>query len=236
MSLLDQYTVFIGGVSCHFDTILVSSTIALMIYLSFYYIVSNAKWNQCTDLQNTVEMMLETATDTAFDMTGRKDNMLISTTLVIFIWTLLMNSMDILPSSIGGGIGSLLDIGHFALVPTEDINTALALALSIVILSEAFKTSKHGLVHFISQPLGYMLFPLNIAIHTFEITIKVLTMSLRLFGNMVVGKVIAQVISMFNPAAVCFCTVMWTLLHASVIVLQPFILTQLLLIYIGRLD
>ena len=81
-------------------------------------------------------------------------------------------------------------------MPTADVNTTFALALSVWVLMIGFSISAKGLGGFIHElfcaPFGSnpLLWPANFLFNCVEYLSKPLSHSLRLFGNMYAGEIL----------------------------------------------
>lgn len=85
--------------------------------------------------------------------------------------------------------GGTYTVHHFFRTPTADLNTTIGLALVVLILANGTAIKKEGLKHYLMgyfKPMWFM-FPLNVI----EKISNVLNTSMRLFGNMLAGLVIA---------------------------------------------
>lgn len=94
-------------------------------------------------------------------------------------------------------ISNLLGLLPLLQAPTRDLNTTLALAIVSLISCHYFGASRKGILNQIKsfgQPNPIML-PINI-LGQFS---RTLSMALRLFGNVVAGEVIAQVMFILLP-------------------------------------
>ena len=68
-----------------------------------------------------------------------------SAALTVFIWVLLMNAMDFLPVDIMAAMLGAVGLHEWRLVPTADVNTTFALALSVWLLMIFFSIAVKGL-------------------------------------------------------------------------------------------
>jgi F-type H+-transporting ATPase subunit a len=96
--------------------------------------------------------------------------------LALFIFILYCNLVAILP---------------FVEEPTKDLNTALALGVTGFIYKDVFAIAHHGIRNFLKefiQPF-FLLFPINFVSHF----VKIVSVSVRLFGNIFAGSIISQI-------------------------------------------
>src|SRR5678816_2325305 len=95
--------------------------------------------------------------------------------LTVFVWVILMNAMDFLPVDIMAWFTNLMGAHHgFRIVPTADVNTTFALALSVWLLMIGFAIKVKGPGGFIHElfcsPFGSnpLLWPLNFLFNLVE--------------------------------------------------------------------
>jgi len=178
--------------------------------------------------------------------------------LTVFIWVFFMNAMDFLPVDIVlHYVLEPLGIHDFRLVPTADVNTTFALALSVWFLMIGFAIKAKGLGGFLHElyaapfgsvkltwnPLtwvGFVLLSLaNLAFQLIEYVSKPLSHSLRLFGNMYAGEIIFLLLWLL--AATSFTGAffgiifgsMWAVFHILIVLLQAYIFMMLTVVYIS---
>ena len=125
---------------------------------------------------------------------------------------------------IGNELGLLPQIGPHLTSPTNDINVAFGLAITVSLAVYLFGVMRQGLGYFkhFTQPFAAML-PLNIL----EELAKPLTMALRLFGNILAGEILLLVLYMLSPWLI---PNIWIGFSLIVGFLQAFIFTMLTMI------
>ncbi len=165
--------------------------------------------------------------------------------LTVGLWVVLMNAMDFLPADIMTWILGRLGAHHFRIVPTADLNTTFALALSVWILMIGFALRVKGVGGFIHElfcaPFGAfpLLWPLNLAFNLVEYISKPLSHSLRLFGNMYAGEIIYLLLWMLASAGVAYAFlavlggIAWSIFHVLIVTLQAYIFMMLTVVYIA---
>ena len=128
---------------------------------------------------------------------------------------------------IGNEIGLLPQIGPHLTSPTNDINVAFGLSITVSLTVYLLGVMKQGpgyFKHFV-QPFAAML-PLNIL----EELSKPLTMALRLFGNILAGEILLVVLYMLAPWVI---PNLWIGFSLIIGFLQAFIFTMLTMIAIA---
>jgi len=164
--------------------------------------------------------------------------------LTVFVWVLLMNAMDFLPVDVMAQ-GTHLFAHEWRLVPTADLNTTLALALSVFALMIFFNIKVKGIGGWTHElfcaPFGSnpLLWPFNLAFQFVEYVSKPLSHSLRLYGNMYAGEIIFLLLWVWAASGAVgafFGGVLalgWAIFHILIVVLQAFIFMMLTAVYIA---
>jgi F-type H+-transporting ATPase subunit a len=165
--------------------------------------------------------------------------------LTVFVWVILMNAMDFLPVDWMAMLTGALGAHHgFRIVPTADVNTTFALALSVWILMIGFSIYVKGAGGFIHElfcaPFGSnpLLWPLNFLFNIVEYVSKPLSHSLRLYGNMYAGEIIFLLlwlmagVGLVGSIAAFFLGLGWAIFHILIVALQAYIFMMLTIVYI----
>jgi len=138
-----------------------------------------------------------------------------------------------------------LHLSHWRNVPTADVNTTFALALSVWALMIYFSISVKGFGGWIHElfcaPFGsnLLLWPANLLFNLVEYISKPLSHSLRLFGNMYAGEIIFLLLWLWAATGVTgtiFSTVLglgWAIFHILIVTLQAFIFMMLTVVYLA---
>jgi F-type H+-transporting ATPase subunit a len=165
--------------------------------------------------------------------------------LTTFVLTLLMNAMDFLPIDIISTGLSAMGLHYFRFVPTADVNTTFALALSVFGLMIFYSIRIKGFGGWIHElfcaPFGKnpILWPFNLLFNLVEYISKPLSHSLRLFGNMYAGELIFLLLGMWGAtgiAGLIFGALLhlgWSIFHILIVVLQAYIFMMLAVVYIA---
>jgi F-type H+-transporting ATPase subunit a len=171
--------------------------------------------------------------------------------LTVFVWVLLMNSMDFLPVDIMGLFYEhVLHQHNWRGVPTADINTTFALSLSVWLLMIYFSIAVKGLGGFLHEltcsPFGIkplalspLLIIFNLLFNLVELISKPLSHSLRLYGNMYAGEIIFLLLWLWAATGLVgtvFGTLFgvgWAIFHILIVGLQAYIFMMLTIVYIA---
>ena len=176
---------------------------------------------------------------------GDRNRFVAPLALTVFVWVVLMNAMDFLPADLVGLATSNVSEHGFRYVPTADVNTTFALALSVWVLMIGFAISAKGLGGFIHElfcaPFGSnpLLWPANFLFNCVEYLSKPLSHSLRLFGNMYAGEILFLLLWMWAATGLVgtiFGSLLglgWAIFHILIVLLQAYIFMMLTVVYIS---
>ena len=166
--------------------------------------------------------------------------------LTTFVLVLFMNAMDFLPVDIMAWIYEHVFHQHqWRGVPTADVNTTFALALSVFALMIFYSIKVKGLGGWIHElfcaPFGSnpLLWPFNFLFNLVEYLSKPLSHSLRLYGNMYAGEIIFLLLALWASTGVAgaffgsILTVGWGIFHILIVVLQAYIFMMLTIVYMS---
>jgi F-type H+-transporting ATPase subunit a len=111
--------------------------------------------------------------------------------------------------------------------PTNDLNTTLGLALMVVLLVHILGVQNHGLAHFKHFFEPHWLF---IIINLVEEIAKPVTLSFRLFGNILAGEILIIILGILVPYVI---PSLWLTFSVVVGIIQAFIFTMLSISYLS---
>ncbi len=127
---------------------------------------------------------------------GERHRFVAPAAFTVFFWVLLMNAMDFLPVDIVGKATHHVSDHGFRIVPTADVNTTFALALSVWLMMIYYSVKVKGVGGWVHElfcaPFGSnpLLWIFNFLFNLVEYLSKPLSHALRLFGNMYAGEII----------------------------------------------
>jgi len=165
--------------------------------------------------------------------------------LTVFFWVVLMNAMDFLPVDIMAMIYGWFGIHNWRSVPTADVNTTFALALSVFALMIIYGIKSKGVGGWTKElfvaPFGnhFLLWPFNFLFQLVEFISKPLSHSLRLYGNIYAGEIIFLLLGMWAASGLVgtvFSGVLnlgWAIFHILIVLLQAYIFMMLTIVYIA---
>jgi F-type H+-transporting ATPase subunit a len=176
---------------------------------------------------------------------GDRNRFIAPLALTVFLWVVLMNAMDFLPVDwVALGTHAVSEHG-FRIVPTADVNTTFALALSVWVMMIGFAISAKGLGGWLHElfcaPFGAnpLLWPANFLFNLVEYVSKPLSHSLRLFGNMYAGEILFLLLWLWAAtglAGTIFGSLLglgWAIFHILIVLLQAYIFMMLTVVYLS---
>lgn len=232
--------------SINVDSIVVALVLGFVGVGFFWWIGRGATSGVPNKRQAFVEICMQFIDNNVKDIFhGDRHRFLAPLALTVGIWVLLMNAMDFLPADVMSWIAARLGAPHgFRFVPTADVNTTFALALSVWVLMIGFAIKVKGAGGFVHElfcaPFGSnpVLWPLNFLFNLVEYISKPLSHSLRLFGNMYAGEIIFLLLWMMAGAGVIGTVFAigfglgWAIFHILIVALQAYIFMMLTVVYI----
>jgi len=211
-----------------------------------WWVVRGATSGVPNKRQAFVELACEFVDNQAKGMFHGDRKFIAPVALTVFVWVLLMNAMDFLPVDImAWAYENVFHLHNWRGVPTADINTTFALALSVWLLMIYFSIAVKGFGGWIHElfcaPFGShpLLWPANFLFNMVEYISKPLSHSLRLFGNMYAGEIIFLLLWMMAGAGIAgtlFAVPLglaWAIFHILIVVLQAYIFMMLTIVYIS---
>jgi len=166
--------------------------------------------------------------------------------LTVFVWVLLMNAMDFIPVDIAAAFTEYALHQHeWKPVPTSDVNTTFALALSVFALMIFYNLKVKGIGGWIHElfcsPFGtnILLWPLNFLFNLVEYVSKPLSHSLRLYGNIYAGEIIFMLLWMWAATGLVgqlaggVLALGWAIFHILIVALQAYIFMMLTVVYMA---
>ena len=233
----------------HLDTMFVSYALAALLVFVSWRMSTRLNSGVPGGFQNFVESILEFVGGQVKDTFPGHNPLIAPLALTIFVWVWLMNFMDLIPVDLLPQIGQAIGISHLKAVPTTDLNTTMAMSLTVFCLIIFYNLKVKGpvgyLKMFLFHPFGKFFVPVNIVMSLIEELAKPLSLGLRLFGNMFAGELVFLLIALIGGtlavgAAAAFwlplqsiLDLCWLIFHLLVITLQAFIFMVLTIVYLG---
>jgi F-type H+-transporting ATPase subunit a len=182
--------------------------------------------------------------------------------LTVFIWIILLNTMDLLPVDlipwIWGWILGDTHHNYMRVVPTADLSITMGLSLAVLLICLFYNVKIKGAggwAHeLVTAPFGTSKNPIfalllgivNLAMQLVEFVAKTVSHGMRLFGNMYAGELLFLLIALLGGAFTLSATgftlaalhiiagTIWAIFHILIITLQAFVFMMLTLVYVGQ--
>jgi F-type H+-transporting ATPase subunit a len=247
-----------GFWTLNIDTLITSTVLGVLVLGFIMWVVRGATAGVPSGRQALVEFVFEFVNNQVKGIFDKSYTFVAPLALTVFLWVLFMNAMDFLPVDIiNEFVFKPLHIPEFRMVPTADVNTTFALALSVWFLMIGFAIKAKGLGGFLHElyaapfgepkltknPLSWIGAPLlaiaNFSMQMIEYVSKPLSHSLRLFGNMYAGEIIFLLLwllaatGIFGWVAGVVFGAAWAVFHILIVFLQAYIFMMLTVVYIS---
>ena len=163
-------------------------------------------------IQNVVEIIVESLLVQFKETLGPKWGQVVSVLLTMFLFILVGNEIGLLPSP------------HILTSPTNDLNTTLGLALvsSFMVHFVALRNQgvKKHFKHYFEPFIPF------VVINLMEEFTKPLTLAFRLFGNILAGEILMEVLYLLVPVGVPIVWFIFSLVmqHCSTAIIRNFFL------------
>jgi F-type H+-transporting ATPase subunit a len=231
------------------DTIFWSVFTGVLGCLLMYLAARKATSGVPGRFQSFVEMIVEMVEDQSKSVVHGDRSFIAPLALTVFVWILLMNSLDFLPVDLFSALFRLFHLEHMfphhRVVPTADLNGTMGIALGVLVLMLYYSIKIKGLGGFLHElvaaPFGIWFAPFNLLLNVIEFAAKTVSLGMRLFGNMFAGELLFLLIALLGSTATAFGFVghvvagsIWAIFHILIVLLQAFIFMMLTLVYIGQ--
>ena len=203
------------GMNVNMDTIYLTWVAAALVII-VTVLATRQRAMVPSGLQNAMEMVIEGLLSQFKETLGPKYGQVVSVLLTMFFFILFANEMGMLPTD--GLLAS----------PTNDLNTTVALALVSSFLVHAMALKNKGpkthFKHFFEPFVPFVI------INLMEEITKPLTLAFRLFGNILAGEILMEVLYFLVPAGI---PMIWLLFSLVIGLIQAFIFTILTTSYLA---
>lgn len=203
-----------AGLSFNFDTLIMTwLTMGIVIVLA---VAATRRLSTIpSGWQNVLEIVITAVLEQVDGIMGSKGRKLAPLLITLFLFLLVGNWLGLVP-----GFSS----------PTKDLNTTLGLALMIVGMMHVLGVVNRGPVNYLKhffQP--YWPF---VILNVIDELARPITLSCRLFGNILVGEILLIILGMLVPYLV---PTIWLAFSVFVGAIQAFIFTMLSMVYLGNM-
>lgn len=239
-----------GFMAIHLDTLGVSFVLGALFLFLFYRVGKKMTADTPTGIQNFVESIIEFIDENVRGSFNGKNPLVAPLALTVFIWIVLMNTMDLVPvdwlpvlaQKIGEFFGADPHHVYFKVVPTTDPNATFGLSIGIFLLMLYYSIKVKGIGGFSAEltlhpfesknpVVKVLLIPANFFLEFVSLIAKPVSHSLRLFGNMYAGEMIFILIALLPFWIQWTLSLPWAIFHILIVLLQAFIFMTLVIVY-----
>jgi F-type H+-transporting ATPase subunit a len=203
--------------------------------------------------QAFVEMIVELVEEQSKSIVHGDRTFIAPLALTVFVWIVLMNAIDLIPVDLFPWIAhNVFHIEYLRPLPTADLNGTLGMSFGVLLLMLYYGIKIKGFGGWVHEmfcaPFGAhpALWPFNLLLNLIEYLAKMVSLGMRLFGNMYAGELLFFLIALLAGFAAMNATgvmltighvlagTAWLLFHILIVLLQAFIFMMLTLVYIGQ--
>jgi len=204
--------------------------------------------------QAFVEMIVEMVEEQSKSIVHGDRTFIAPLAITVFIWIFIMNAIDLIPVDLFPWIAlHAFGIHYLRPLPTADVNGTIGMSLGVLLLMIYYGIKIKGLGGWIHElftaPFGShpLLWPFNFLLNLIEYLAKMVSLGMRLFGNMYAGELLFFLIALLGGTwafradgslllalGQVLAGTAWWLFHVLIITLQAFIFMMLTLVYIGQ--
>jgi F-type H+-transporting ATPase subunit a len=231
----------------HYDTLFWSILMGVIGCLIMWMAARKATAGVPGRFQAAVEMIVEMVDNQSKSIVHGDRSFIAPAALTVFVWVALMNSLDFLPVDLFSAAFRALGFGepHHRVVPTADLNGTIGISLGVLILMLYYGIKIKGfggwLHELFAAPFGIYMAPFNLLLNIIEYAAKMVSLGMRLFGNMFAGELLFLLIALLGSTATVFgfagqviAGSIWAIFHILIVFLQAFIFMMLTLVYLGQ--
>jgi F-type H+-transporting ATPase subunit a len=216
----------------HLDTVLLTLLVAAILFALGLYIRANATSGPPGRLQNAVESVIQFLNGIIEENLGRDPGRIATIALTLFFFIWISNLLGLIPVPV------------YIHSPTSDVNATFALAILVFILLHARYIGTSGFSYLKGHywmkwfPAGWIMNPISFILSLVNELSRPLTLSFRLFGNILAGEVLLVVWAyLLAPGFGAPVTAIWNAVFVAygvfVGTIQAFIFTVLTIAYMA---
>jgi len=238
-----------GFWAIHVDTMFWSVLLGALFLWLFRKAAVRASADTPSGFLNFVEWVIEFIDNNVRSSFSHKNDMVAPLALTLFVWVLLMNTMDLVPVDWIPMLASLAGIEYMKVVPTTDPNATFGMSLGVFVLTLYYSIKVKGPLGFAAEltmqpfqaksPILKIIFiPMNFFLEFVSLISKPVSLSLRLFGNLFAGEMIFILIALLFSGGIVFAIAggvlqwAWAVFHILIVLLQAFIFMTLTIVYL----
>ena len=238
-----------GFWAIHVDTMFWSVLLGALFLWLFRKAAVRASADTPSGFLNFVEWVIEFIDNNVRSSFSHKNDMVAPLALTLFVWVLLMNTMDLVPVDWIPMLASLAGIEYMKVVPTTDPNATFGMSFGVFVLTLYYSIKVKGPLGFAAEltmqpfqaksPILKIIFiPMNFFLEFVSLISNPVSLSLRLFGNLFAGEMIFILIALLFSGGIVFAIAggvlqwAWAVFHILIVLLQAFIFMTLTIVYL----
>jgi F-type H+-transporting ATPase subunit a len=204
--------------------------------------------------QAFVEMIVEMVEEQSKSIVHGDRSFIAPLAITVFIWIIFMNAIDLIPVDLFPWIAhNVFHIEYLRPLPTADLNGTIGMSFGVLLLMLYYGIKIKGfggwMHELFTAPFGAhpLLWPFNFLLNLIEYLAKMVSLGMRLFGNMYAGELLFFLIALLGGTWAfradgslllalghVIAGTGWLLFHILIVILQAFIFMMLTLVYIGQ--
>lgn len=241
-----QEAMDMGFWSFNVDTLGWSIFLGMVFTFLFHRVAKKASSGVPTGFHNFVELVVEFINKNVSDIFHAKNDLIAPLAMTIFVWIVLMNTMDLVPVDWLPLLAQTVSGNphlYFKVVPTTDPNITFGLSIAVFFLIIYYSIKIKGIGGFIGELTLHpfhshnifvqaIFIPFNFLLEGVSLIAKPVSLALRLFGNLYAGELIFLLIAMlgFWQLPLHF---VWAVFHILIVLLQAFVFMMLTIVYLS---
>ena len=140
-----------GFWAIHLDTMFWSVILGALFLWSFRRAAKKATAGVPSGFVNFVEWVVEFVDDNVRGSFSHKSDLVAPLALTLFVWVLLMNTMDLVPVDWIPELAKLMGIEYMKVVPTTDPNATFGMAIGVFVLTVFYSIKVKGVGGFAAE-------------------------------------------------------------------------------------
>lgn len=188
-----EATEFVNFGLINLDTTFWSILCGIIVILFLFAASRKATSGVPGRFQAFVEILVEFAEKQSRTLVNGPQGFIAPLGLTIFLWVIVMNSLDFLPVDLAPKVIDALGLGgengllpYHKILPTADVSATLGMSTAVLALVVFYSIKAKGfgfIKELLSAPFGYWLAPVNLVLNIVEYVSKGFSLGMRLFGN-----------------------------------------------------
>ena len=206
---------YLWGMAVNMDTIYMTWLTGALVFI-LVLLATRSREMVPSGVQNAVETTVENLSDQFYSILGPDYRKAVYMLLTLFFFIFIGNEIGLLPTP------------HLITSPTNDVNTTLGLAIAASLATHALYVKNKGFKEYFAhffKPFAPFVF-----INLIEEIAKPITLAMRLFGNILAGEILLEVLNYLAPVGV---PILWIGVSLVIGLIQAFIFTILVTAYLG---